>query len=333
MAPAIVTGQSSTEVLDMKIDYGDAVSDVLTTVLNALQFRGKVFCYARFTSPWAIRLKRKDYVHFHFFERGQGLVKLEETGAETPVMSGDLLIVPHGVPHLMRDSRKTKAVYVEELLPCRDVLTLRHGGGGSETTTVCGAFTFENKIGNPILPLLPDLIHVPHEKIHSAVWLEPMLRLLAHEAQNPREGSGSIIGHLTGIIFVQAVRTWIESQPQGHGGWLGALRDKQISFALTLMHQKPNAPWTIGRLAAEVGMSRSPFATKFTSLVGEPPLAYLTKWRMNLAAGYLRDGQITIREIAERVGYQSQASFTNAFKRSFSVSPRAYRAGCSPGCS
>jgi AraC-like DNA-binding protein len=309
----------------MKIDYGDAVSDVLTAVLSALQFKGKVFCYSKFTAPWAIRLKRKDYAHFHFFERGQGWVELEETGGEISVVSGDLVIVPHGGAHLLRDSHKTKAVNVEELLPCRDVLTLRHGGGGPETTTVCGAFTFESQIGNPILPLLPDLIHVPREKIDSAVWLEPMLRMLAHEAQNPREGSGSIIGHLTAIIFVQAVRAWIESQPRGQGGWLGALRDKQISLALNLMHQKPGEPWTIAKLASEVGMSRSPFATKFTSLVGEPPLAYLTKWRMNLAAGYLRDDQISIREIAARVGYESQASFTNAFKRTFSVSPREYK--------
>src|SRR5215207_9824258 len=99
------------------------------------------------------------------------------------------------------------------------------------------------------------------KKIHSAAGLEPMLRLLAHEAQNPREGSGTIIGHLTGIIFIQAVRNWIESQPHGQGGWLGALRDKQVSSALNLMHLKPNAPWTIEKLASEVGMSRSPFAT------------------------------------------------------------------------
>jgi AraC-like DNA-binding protein len=307
----------------MKIDYGDPLSDVLTTVLNALQFEGKVFCYTKLTAPWALRLKREAYAQFHFFERGEGWIELEETGAETKAGSGDLVIVPHGVPHIMRDDSKTKAVNVEQLLPCRDVLTLRHGGGGSETTTVCGAFTFENQIGNPILRLLPDLIHVPREKIHSG--LEPVLQLLSHEAQNPREGSGSIIGHLTGIMFVQAVRTWIESQPQGHGGWLGALRDKQIAAALNLMHQKPNEAWTIARLASEVGMSRSPFATKFTSLVGEPPLAYLTKWRMHLAAGYLRENQISIREVAERVGYESQASFTNAFKRSFSLPPREYK--------
>src|SRR5262245_3484761 len=309
----------------MRIDYGDAALDVLTTVLNALQFKGKVFCYSRFTAPWAIRLEPKDFAHFHFFERGQGWVQIEETGAETAAVGGDLVIFPHGGAHVLRDNQKTKAVNVEELLPCRNVLTLNHGGGGAETTMVCGAFTFGDQIGNPILPLLPDLIHVPRERIHSAIWLEPMLRLLAHEAQHPREGSGSIIGHLTGIIFVQAVRAWIEAQPEGQGGWLGALRDKQITSALNLMHQQPEERWTIARLASAVGMSRSPFATKFTSLVGDPPLAYLTKWRMNLAAGYLRDDQSSIREIAERVGYESPASFTNAFKRSFSVSPREYK--------
>jgi len=321
----MLSARPAAEVFKMIIGYGDAAPDVLTAVLNALQFNGKVFCYGRFTAPWAIRMERKQCAHFHFLERGQGWVELEETGAETGVLSGDFVILPHGDAHILRDNPKTKAVNVEGLLACRDALILRHGGGGSETTTVCGAFTFENQIGNPILPLLPDLIHVSREKIHSAISLEPMLSLLAHEAQNPREGSGSIIGHLTGIVFVQAVRAWIESQPQGQGGWLGALRDRQISSVLTLMHQRPNEPWTISKLSAEVGMSRSPFAAKFTSLVGEPPLAYLTKWRMNLAAGYLQGGQMTIREIAERVGYESQASFTNAFKRSFAVSPSRYK--------
>ena len=309
----------------MRIDYSDAVSDVLTSVLNALQFKGKVFCYSKFTAPWAVKMKRKDYAHFHFFERGQGWIELEETGATSSIMSGDLVILPHGGAHILKDDRRTKATDIDRLLECHDGGVLRYGGGGNETSTVCGAFTFENEIGNPILPLLPQLIHVPRGNIESAIWREQMLRLLAHEAQHPREGSGSVIGHLTGIIFVQAVRAWIETQPQGQGGWLGALRDKQISAALNLMQQKPGEPWTISKLAAAVGMSRSPFATKFTSLVGEPPLAYLTKWRMNLAAGYLRNEQISIREVAERVGYESQGSFTNAFKRGFGISPRQYR--------
>jgi AraC-like DNA-binding protein len=309
----------------MKIDHGDALSDVLTSVLNSLQFKGQVFCYSRFSAPWAIQLKRKEFALFHYIESGEAWIDLENTGDRTKLLSGDFVILPHGGPHILRDSPRAKAVNVEKLLICRDKLTLKHGGGGSETTTVCGAFTFDHQTGYPILPLLPELIYVPRERTGSGTWLESTLKLLANEAQFPREGSGSIIGHVTGIIFIQAVREWIATQAHDQSGWLGALRDKQIGSALSLMHQKPGEPWTVAKLASECGMSRSPFATKFTLLVGEPPLAYLTKWRMNLAAGYLRDVKISIREIAERVGYESQASFTNAFKRSFSLSPREYK--------
>jgi AraC-like DNA-binding protein len=317
---------TTTGTNDMRIDYASSVSDVLTSVMNNLQFKGQVFCYSKFSAPWAIRMKRKDYAHFHVFEHGQGWIELEASGEQTFAATGDLIILPHGAAHILKDKPSTKPVDIDFLLDsCQDHV-LQHGGGGAETTTVCGAFKFENQVGNPILSLLPELIHVPCVKMEGRVWLESALNFLAQEAQYPREGSGSIIGHLTGIIFVQAVRAWIESQPLGHGGWLGALRDKQISEALSLIHQKPAEPWTISKLASEVGMSRSAFATKFTSLVGDAPLTYLTQWRMNLAASYLLNDQLRIREIAERVGYQSQASFTNAFKRSFAVSPREYKA-------
>ena len=309
----------------MKFDYGNAVSDVLTDVLNALQFKGRVFCYGKFTSPWAIRMKSRNCAHFHFFERGQGWVELEETRSATSVAAGELVILPHGGAHILRDNRRAKAVDVDCLLESSDDHILRHGGGGAETSTVCGAFTFENQIGNPIISVLPRIVHVRKDQLNTCDSLRALLGMLADEAGFPREGSGSIIGHLTGIVFVQAVRAWIQTQPHGQGGWLGALRDKQISAALKLIHQKPDKPWTISKLASEVGMSRSPFANKFTSLVGEPPLTYLTRWRMNLAAGHLRNGQMRIHDIAARVGYESQASFTNAFKRNFAISPTEYK--------
>jgi mannose-6-phosphate isomerase-like protein (cupin superfamily) len=126
----------------MKIDYGDAVSDVLTTVLNALQFKGKVFCYSKFTAPWAVRMRRKEYAHFHFFERGQGWIELEETGAQTSVMSGDLVILPRGGAHILKDDRKTKAVNIDSILDHHEDHILRYGGGGLESSTVCGAFAF-----------------------------------------------------------------------------------------------------------------------------------------------------------------------------------------------
>jgi AraC-like DNA-binding protein len=302
-------------------------ADLLTTVLNSLQFKGRVFCYSQFTAPWALKLPAGEFAHFHVCKSGQGWIKVEGMDQQIQLASGDLVILPHGNAHILRDSPKSKAVGLDQLLKRRSPTdnVVRHGGGGSETIAICGSFKFENEVGNPILSLLPALIHVPQSDRQTCLWLEPILRGLAHEAQNPTMGSGSLINHLTGVMFVQAVRAWIQRQPQGAGGWLGALRDSQISSALNVMHQQPAQDWTIAKLASEVGMSRSPFATKFATLVGEPPLSYLTHLRMNLAADYLRNGPLRISEIAGRVGYESQASFSNAFKRNFAISPREYR--------
>jgi AraC-like DNA-binding protein len=311
----------------MKLGEINDDADLLTTVLNSLQFKGRVFCYSRFTAPWALKIPAGDLAHFHVCERGQGWIKVEGSEQQIRLATGDLVIVPHGSAHVLQDDPKSKPVALDQLLKRRSPndSVVRHGGGGSETIAICGSFKFENKVGNPIISLLPKLIHVPHSDTQTCLWLEPILKGLAHEAQNRTIGSGSLINHLTGVMFVQAVRAWIQGQPQGQGGWLGALGDSQISSALNAMHHHPERSWTIAKLASEVGMSRSPFATKFVTLVGEPPLSYLTHLRMNLAGDYLRNGRLRISEIAGRVGYESQASFSNAFKRQFGISPRGYR--------
>src|SRR5439155_5527801 len=130
------------------------------------------------------------------------------------------------------------------------------------------------------------------------------LQLLAFEAHHARPGVQTMISRLTEIIFVQAMRLWMASQPAGQGGWLGALRDPQIGAALGLMHRAPERDWSVAALAREVAMSRSPFAARFTALVGEPPLAYLTRWRMHRAARLLHGDHLPVGEVARRVGYE-----------------------------
>jgi AraC-like DNA-binding protein len=135
---------------------------------------------------------------------------------------------------------------------------------------------------------------------------------------------------LIDIILVQAARVWVEEQPQDQGGWLGALRDPQIGVALGLIHREPQRNWSVSALAREVGMSRSIFAAKFSSLVGDPPLSYLTRWRLWQASKLLVEGNLSVAETAQRVGYESEAAFSKAFKRHFGQSPLAYRRGQVP---
>jgi transcriptional regulator GlxA family with amidase domain len=195
---------------------------------------------------------------------------------------------------------------------------------------VCGSFRFSHGEGHPLLAVLPPLLHVKGQDGQALEWLDLTLRFLASEARHPRPGSETVITRLTEVIFVQAVRAWIEMQPEGRGGWLGALRDRQISRVLSLMHGEPGRIWTVPALAAKAGMSRATLARRFAVLVGEPPLTYLSRWRMRSAAMLLRSQSLSLSEVAERVGYQSEAALGRAFRRMMGVAPGVYRRAATP---
>lgn len=303
-------------------------SDVLTDVLTSIRLQGKIFCYSELSAPWSLALPSGPFAHFHVIERGGGWIKLQGSkAAAIPLGAGDLVILSHGDSHELSDRLETLSAPRNKFRikdePGRHLL--RHGGGGAETLLICGSFQFADAVANPLLSLLPPLIHIRGYRNRAGEWLELTVKLLAYEARHVHPGSETVITRLADIIFVQAVRAWIEDQPEDQGGWLGALRDRQIGSALGLVHREPERDWTVSSLAAAVGMSRSPFATRFTALVGEPPLTYLTRWRMHLAASLLQSGQLTIRDVAERAGYESEAAFSKAFKRRVGLAPRTYR--------
>jgi len=301
--------------------------DVLSDVLGTLRLHGQVFCATQFRAPWGLLVPRGNLAHFHVVESGVGWLRLQQDRTAVPLQHGELVILPHGSGHVLSDRPTTRPVRLDELLARHSDAEriLQHGGNGAETHLICGAFRFENAPDNPILSLLPPVIRVPAHGNHDAAWLGPTFGLLADEARRGLEGSSVIMTRLTEIVFVQAVRTWIARQPPGHGGWLGALRDPQIGAALALMHRKPGQAWSVAALAREVGMSRSTFAARFRSLVKSTPLAYLSHWRMYLAASLLRNDQLTLAAITERIGYESEAAFSKAFKRHFGIPPSAYR--------
>jgi AraC-like DNA-binding protein len=273
-------------------------------------------------------LKRSDYAHFHVIERGGAWLRIE---GEEPVAlaGGDLVVVPHGTGHTLADSLGTTARPLAEMAGRRasegGCVVMRGGGEGAETRLVCGSFRFERREAHPLVELLPPLIHLRPAETPAAEWLEATLRFLAWETREARPGTETIVSRLTDVLFVQVLRAWIESLPEGRGGWMGALRDRQVGAALALVHRAPERDWTNASLAEAVGMSRSRFAARFTALVGEPPLAYVSRWRLETAAGLLQDGALSLAEVAARVGYESEAAFSKAFRRRFGTPPGAYR--------
>jgi AraC-like DNA-binding protein len=302
-------------------------ADVLTDVLKNLKLRGRVFCCSELSAPWAMSLPTSDYAHFHVIERGGAWLRMANEKHAHPLASGDLVIIPHGRGHVLSDQPDTKPVPLRQLIKGRtdSCNLMQHGGGGAQTLMTCGSFQFESAGPNPLLAVLPPLIHLHGNGGRSVEWLEATLRMLADEARQPRAGAETLIARLLDIIFVQALRVWVESQPLTQGGWLGALRDQQIGTALSLIHREPHRSWSVQALASEVAMSRSPFAARFTEMVGEPPLTYLTSWRMHLAETMLIREGLNVGEVARKIGYESEAAFSKAFKRYFGQSPLTHR--------
>lgn len=296
----------------------------LTEVLRAVRLEGRVFCRLELKSPWAFAMPASDLAHFHIVERGACWVRASGL-APIALAGGDLIVVPHPRSYDLSDSLDGRPVRLEELFRRGHggpYSIVRHGGRGPETEMICGSFGVH---GHPLLSVLPAFIHLKKEGGRAFDWLEVTLRHLAFEARHPRVGTETVITHLTELIFVQAVRSWIESQPAAAGGWLSALRDPQISAALGLLHGQPSRAWTVPALAAEVRMSRSAFATRFARLVGQAPLAYLIRRRMWLAAGLLRTQALSLGEVAEQVGYDSEAAFSRTFKKHIGIAPGQYR--------
>ncbi len=195
------------------------------------------------------------------------------------------------------------------------------------TSLVCGAVRFDHPAAHHLIALLPRIIHVQSSSSPQTEWLQSTLRLMAAEAREMRPGGETVITRLADILVIQAIRSWIEGDPAAQTGWLGALQDPQIGRAIAAIHREPAKPWTVSSLAAEVGMSRSAFAARFTQLVGEPAMHYLARWRMHVAMNWLREDAIGVGEMASRLGYRSEAAFSRAFKRFIGVTPGAARRG------
>ena len=302
--------------------------DPLGEALHLLRMSGIFYTRSEFSAPWGLELPAlPDCLMFHVVTAGRGWLEVE--GAEPRMLQpGELALVPHGQGHRLTSEPGTPTEKLFELP--REQLSeryeiLRHGGGGKATSMVCGSVQFAHPAAHHFIPLLPRLIVIDAWSSPQQEWLQSTLRFMAAEAKELRPGGETVITRLADILVIQAIRAWMGSDPAARTGWLGAVQDKQIGRAILFIHRDPAREWTVASLAAEVGMSRSAFAARFTDLVGEPVMHYVTGWRMRVALTWLKENNAALGDIALRLGYQSEAAFNRAFKRFIGISPGAAR--------
>ena len=301
--------------------------DVLSDVLGTVRFSGALLGRAEFSAPWGASSEGISGTMFHTILSGNGFITLEDEES-VPLGTGDLIMMPHGHIHTLQSDLSAPTVKFTDLMvsnPLRKPAVMRSGGGGAVTSIACGRLAFDRGEIHPLLAQLPPLIHIKGDDNRARDWLETTSRLISDEIRADRIGTSALFDRLGGVLFIQVIRSYVESLPSNQAGWLGALRDPRIGDSLKLIHDRPAHTWGVDELARNVGMSRSAFAGRFKLLVDETPMQYLTRWRMHRAAHYLRTEGLAISQVADRVGYESSATFSKAFKRYIGAAPAAFR--------
>jgi AraC-like DNA-binding protein len=316
--------------------------DALSDVLKSLRLEGAVYINAEFTAPWCVQAKfglasirarlagAEHVVFFHFLTEGGCKVRLVDSTEALDVSAGDLVLFPNEDKHLMGSDLQLAPVETASLIDAdasfdNDLIQMRHGGGGAATRFVCGYLACRRGVSRPLLEALPRVLRIPTGDGPAAALLRELLRVGVVESSASRPGGDSMLAKLSELMFVEALRRYVESLPPEGKGWLAGVRDAQVGRALALMHSEPGKTWTVDKLAREVALSRSALAERFSALVGEPPIQYLMRWRLALAAQTLRSGGDAIARVAEQSGYESEAAFNRAFKREFGTPPAAWR--------
>jgi AraC-like DNA-binding protein len=243
------------------------------------------------------------------------------------VRAGELGLLPHNDTHVFGSELGVAPISAREVVrsaPAGDIARIEYGGGGEITQLLCGFLGTDDSFG-PLLSSLPPVLKLDLRATPSGAWIESSFRFAVSQIAAGRVGSTTVIAKLSKLLFVEAVSHYIAELPEDRQGWLAGLRDPNIGRALALLHESPAKAWSAEALAADVGMSRSGFAERFTSLVGQPPMQYLAFWRMHLAAQQLRETRDSVAKVGFTVGYESEAAFSKAFKRQFGASPAAWR--------
>jgi len=315
--------------------------DVLSEVLKVVKLQGALFYNGEFAAPWSIRtassraLARRfmpgadHLIIYHLLTEGRAFLHLE-SGERIALSAGDLVMIPHGDPHILANGLSTPppvddGEQLEKVL-AQGLRLWRFGGGGEVTKFVCGYMGCDPRLSQVFLSGLPPVFKISIRDDPSGRWLEDSIRFSVDHAGTSRAGGEAVLAKLSEVLFVETIRTYINNLPSEQTGWLAGARDAEVGKALALMHRDPARPWTIAMLAKEAGVSRSVLAERFRHYLNEPPMSYMTRWRLQLGAQMLGTTNHSVAQIASEVGYESEASFNRAFKREFEVPPARFRA-------
>jgi AraC-like DNA-binding protein len=318
--------------------------EILSDVLRAVRFNGALFFDVEATASWiaetppmaqiAARVMpdAEHVIGFHAVLSGSCWAELTDRSVPAMQLSaGDVIILPGGVRHSLCSAPGMRAepnllIYyrpTDRPLP----FVMQSGGGGTGAGAVrfvCGYIGCDVKPFNPLLDALPDVIHA-RGHLDSPGWAGQLIRMALGESEARRDGSEIVLARLSELLFVEVLRGYADTLAHDARGWLAGLRDRHISAALRLIHGRPTEAWTLEDLASEVGLSRSVFAERFTHYVQMPPMHYLGRWRLQLAARLLERPGANISEVSQKVGYESEAAFNRAFKKLMGVPPGVWR--------
>jgi AraC-like DNA-binding protein len=314
--------------------------DAFSEILSGVKLNGALFFNAEFSAPWGFSTPptraiadelapgTEHLILYHFVIDGGAIVQLVE-GPSVELTRGDVVIFPHGNQHHMTSGKGSAAPFpnygISDKIKSRDLSPLRAGGGGNTSRFVCGYMTCDPNLCRPVLNGLPPVFKVNIRTDPSGQWLESSILHLVEEAASGRVGSDAMLAKLSEALFVDTLRRYIDSLPEQQMGWLAGTRDPVVGKSLGLLHGRIAHPWTIADLADEVGISRSALVERFTRYLSEPPMTYLTRWRLQVAARSLEKTSRGVAEIAADIGYESEAAFNRAFKREFGKPPGRYR--------
>jgi len=304
--------------------FSDA--DGLSQLLLRLTVNSTLYCLSEMTAPWGFQVAARSSPAFHLLTAGSAWLEVEGQREPVRLAAGDLVILPRGEGHIVRDSPKSPVRWLDRILTETPPINghLSHGGGGQRSELLCGGFTVEKLTGRPLLEVLPTVVHLRGSGGLAPEWLVSLIRMIAVEMASTGPGSEAVVTRLTDALLAQALRQCLVDADRAAGGST-AVSDPQIARALRLIREHPDRQWTVPKMAAAVSLSRSAFAERFRAATGETPMQNLTRFRMARAAEYLRGSMAGIREIARATGYDSEVSVSKAFRRQFGTSPGSYR--------